>query len=451
MERGGRGGLWIALYVALGLLPLTVAGIARADAPPHGFVAELAVALGFIGFALLLLEAVTIARLRRLSGLFATDALHHFHRAMGCVALGFVVAHALLAGWPIASLALVNPFSGPPALQSGAVAWWATLLLVATSLLRRRLRLPYRAWHHLHTLLSLLLAIALPTHLFTARGEPPPRALATVVVAFPLGFAALLLHLRVGRPLAMARQPWTLVENRDEGGDTRTLVLRPDGHAGFPFAPGQFAWLATGRHPLTSEQHPITIASSAERPRDGTIELAIKELGDWSRDVVPQLRPGARLFVDGPYGALSIDRAAAQAFVLIGGGIGVSPMRSTLLTMRDRGDRRPVVLIHAARNRQRMVFAEQFAALQGALDLRIVRVFEEPEAQRPGSGPPHGAPRTERGYVTAELLRRHLPADLRHHAFLICGPGPMQAAVTQALAELGIASEQIHSERFDLP
>ncbi|MBL8843033.1 MAG: ferric reductase-like transmembrane domain-containing protein [Planctomycetes bacterium] len=447
MERGVRGGMWIALYVALGLLPLTVAGIARAAAPPLGFGAELAVALGFVGYALLLLEVATVTRLRRLSDRFATDALHRFHRLMGIVALGFVVAHALLAGWPMASVALLNPFRGPPALQSGAAAFWATLLLVATALLRRRLRLSYEAWRHLHALLALLLPGALLIHLFTARGEPLPRALATVVIGFAAGSLALLLHYRIARPLALARRPWTLVENRDEGGDTRTLVLRPAGHAGFRFAPGQFAWLATGRHPLTSEQHPITIASSAERRDDGPLELSIKALGDWSRSVVPQLRPGARCFVDGPYGALTIDRFAAAAFVLIAGGIGVTPMRSTLLTMRDRGDRRPVVLFHAARNRQRMVFAEELVGLRRALDLRIVEVFEEPVA----SSAPLDGPPVEQGYVTAPLLRRHLPADLRHHAFLVCGPGPMQDAVAQALAELGVAPEQVHTERFDLP
>lgn len=434
-----RGGIWLALYVVLVLLPLGVAGIARAGAEPLEFAAELAVALGFIGFSLLLLELATVTRLRRLSDRFGTDRLQHFHRRMGVVALGFVASHALLAGWPIRSVALLDPFTSPPALRSGALAFWAALLLVATSLGRRRLRLGYEAWRHLHALLALLLLAASLVHLFTARGAPPPRALALVVAGYAIGFVALLLRFRVARPLALARRPWTLVAMRDEGGDTRTLVLRPEGHAGFTFAPGQFAWLATGRHPLWSEQHPVTIASSAERRADGTLELAIKALGDWSRRVVPALQPGARVFLDGPYGALSIDRVAAQSFVLIAGGIGVTPMRSILLTMRDRGDRRPVVLFHAARNRQRMVFAAELAALRSELDLRIVETFEEAE---PGAA---------HGYVTAELLRDHLPKDLRHHAFFVCGPGPMQDAVAAALAELGVAPDQVHAERFDLP
>ncbi len=423
-QSDGRGGVWLTAYVALALLPMAAAGVARADSEPLRFASELAVTTGFVAFALLMLELPPISRLRHLSDRFGIDRLMRFHRAMGVVALVFVAAHIWLAGgrWT----------------RSGAIAFGSTLLLVATSIGRRTLHLPYEAWHLLHVLLSLTLVPALLVHLFTARGTPPPRALALVIGAYGVAFVLLMVRDRIARPLWLARRPWEVVANRAEGGDTQTLVVRPLGHRGFDFGPGQFAWVLTGRHPLLAEQHPITFSSSAERPPDGSIELAIKALGDWSGTIVPALRPGARLWLDGPYGSLTTDRIAAQGFVLIAGGIGITPMLSILRTMRDRGDRRRVVLFHAARNRQRMVFAAELAALRRTLDLRIVELFEEAQA---------GA---EEGFIRAELLRRHLPPDVRHDAFLACGPAPMLDAVGRALADVGVSPHQLHTERFDL-
>ena len=41
------------------------------------------------------------------------------------------------------------------------------------------------------------------------------------------------------------RRPYGVTEVRKERGDTATLVMRPDGHPGFRFRPGQFGWLTS--------------------------------------------------------------------------------------------------------------------------------------------------------------------------------------------------------------
>ncbi|CAN5645341.1 hypothetical protein BH23ACI1_BH23ACI1_20840 [soil metagenome] len=107
----------------------------------------------------------------------------------------------------------------------------------------------------------------------------------------PFAGPRLLLRYRLMRPLMLWRRPWELVENLDAGGSTRLLRMRPVGHAGFAFEPGQFSWLMPGSNPLWSAQHPLSMVSSAERPADGTIEFGIKALGDWSGTVVPALHP----------------------------------------------------------------------------------------------------------------------------------------------------------------
>ena len=249
-----------------------------------------------------------------------------------------------------------------------------------------------------------------------------------------------LLRYRVIRPLVLWRRPWEVVENRDVGGSTRLLTVRPVGHSGFDFEAGQFSWLITGSSPLWSPQHPISMASTAERRADAAIEFAIKALGDWSGTVVPRLGAGARLWVDGGFGAFTPEGLPAQGYVLIAGGIGISPMRSILQTLRDREDVRPVVLFYAAHDWSRVSFREELDALARTLNLTVVYVFEQPGGDWQG----------ERGYVTADVLRRHLPAQFRRFVYFVCGPVPMMDALETTLVEIGVPPAAVQTERFDM-
>ncbi|HZL99353.1 MAG TPA: oxidoreductase, partial [Planctomycetota bacterium] len=291
-----------------------------------------------------------------------------------------------------------------------------------------------------HGLLAGLAMAATLIHVVGAGGYARSPAVAGVVWGYTALVAALWLRYRLLRPLRLRRRPWVVAANRDEGADTRTLVVQPVGHAGFDFRPGQFAWLNTGPTPLHAEQHPLSISSSAVPGAERRLEFSIKALGDWSRSTVPALAPGARVWVDGPFGAFTPDRVAFEGLALIAGGIGIAPLRSMLLTLKDRGDRRPVVLVFAARDRSRAMFADELEALQAQLNLAVVPVYEQPGPGWTG----------ERGFVTAELLRRHLPPGAVRWHYFVCGPGPMMAALERVLADLGVPAGHIHTERFDM-
>ena len=420
----------VALTVAV-LAPLGFAAVERA-ATWGGFAAAFGAALGWVALGLFAVEFALVTRVRAAAAAFGSDALLMFHRALAFAALGITIAHVglLAPGVP-------NPTASSPLERSGAIALWAALVLCATSVIRRRLRLSYELWLLSHRSLALVLlgAMAWHTLLPLRRDDGVSRGVVFGYVALGI---ALLTWQRVGRPLLARRRPWEVVANRVEAGSTRTLVLRAVGHTGLRFAPGQYVWIATARRGIYAEEHPITIASSLDGGR--TIELAIKDLGDWSGRTVPALAPGARVRLDGPYGAFTSDLVAAQRLILVAGGIGVSPMRSILLAMRDRGDRRPATLFFAAYDRSRAMFLDELRALEDELELRVIPVFEAPQ-------PDDDA---ESGRLTLEILRRHLPEDLRFAHLFVCGPGPMMDAVDGLARELGLPSSRVHTERFDM-
>ncbi|MFL5335975.1 MAG: hypothetical protein ACJ8H8_23075 [Geminicoccaceae bacterium] len=124
--------------------------------------------------------------------------------------------------------------------------------------------------------------------------------------------------------------------------------------------------------------------------------------------------------------------------VLIAGGVGITPMRSILRTLTDRGDPRPVMLIYSSRDWDSITFREELEALTERLQLRVVHVL---------SSPPEGW-MGERGFIDAPLFKRHLPPPYADHEYFICGPDVMMDAIEAALRELRVPLSRYHSERY---
>lgn len=432
-----RGLAYFIAYMAAILLPLIVAAALDPLPNPRPFGVELGVGFGFIAFSLVVTQFALVGRLRGISSIFGNDALMYFHKYMGLLALGLLIAHALMLA--PGGFQGFNPFSGNAAVRTGALALWLMLALTLTTLFRRFWRIHYGTWLLGHLFAALAIGAAAVTHVLASRGYVTHPVMKGLILAYFAAFLLPVFRYRVWARWRMLRRPWTLIENRDDGADVRTLVLKPMNDERFAFEPGQFAWLATG-HPALNEQHPISISSSAEQRPGNTVEFSIKNLGDWSGTVVPALQPGHTVFVDGPFGVFSLDRHPAMGFGLIAGGIGITPLLSMLLTMRDRDDRRPVVLFYAAHDWTRVVFRKELESLSRTMSLSLVWVFEQPDADWAG----------ERGFMTTQILQRHLPAQYRRFRYFMCGPTPMLDAVESQLHELGVEPSRLQSERFDI-
>lgn len=433
MRQVGGGILWVGLFVGICVAPLAFAlvGTARAG---QGFWTDFSVALGFVGLTLLGIQFALVARVRSVSEPFGTDAVIQFHRQIGCVGLVFVLTHvALSAQW--SELVLLDVSDTPARVWFGAVGMFSLLLLVASSLWRRRLRLSYEMWQRVHAALAVVAVLAAVTHVLLVSYYVDSlwkQALWTVMSA---AFLGLLVWARLLRPLRLRRRPWTVHRVLPERGTTTVLQLRPVGHPGLRFEPGQFAWFSIGRSPFHLTSHPFSFCSSAES--EGQIAVAIKAAGDFT-STVRDVKPGTTVYVDGPHGVFSIDQYEGAGFCFLAGGVGVAPIVSMLGTLADRGDARPVVLFSAHRAWDSVPLRDEVEALPRRLDLRVVHVLYQPPPEWTG----------ETGYITAEVLRRHLPSRYDRFQFFICGPNPMLDAMEDLLNQLGVPLDRIHTERF---
>ena len=142
----------------------------------------------------------------------------------------------------------------------------------------------------------------------------------------------------------------------------------------------------------------------------------------------------------GPRGHFVIDAQSRRPAVLIGAGVGITPMLAFLRHIVAVGFRhrrtRPVHLIQVAHDSQVRAFGpeldELVARAKGAVHAHLVLG--------------QGGDDVQRGPLTMEHLKRWLPFD--DHEFYLCGPGGFMQAIYDGLREMGVRDERIHAEAF---
>jgi predicted ferric reductase len=429
---------WIGTYLFITLLPLFILLIYP---PPsgRGFWVEFSVAFGFIGLAMMALQFVITARINRIEASYGIDILLQFHRFTSLVAFFIVLLHpVILFVVQPETLQLLNFPEAPWRARLAVLGTLSFIALVVTTIWRKSLRIPYEPWRTSHTILSVL---AVGLGLGHALGVGNYLGLfwkGLLWTAIALIALWLIVYVRLVKPWMMMRKPYLVEDVIAQRGNVWTLALRPWRHEGFCFEPGQFAWLTLDITPFSMREHPFSMSSSGEHPE--RIEFGIKALGDFT-GTIKDIKFGTMAYLDGPYGVFTTDRYEdAAGFVLIAGGIGITPMMSMLVTAAERKDDRPYLLIYANKTWDDITFREELDELTNKLNLTIVHVLREPSEEWSG----------ERGYVDRELLDRYIPKRKGTRQYFICAAPKMMDQVERALHGLDVPVTNVHMEHFNL-
>jgi len=292
-----RGAVWIAVYLFFILAPL-FALLLGSHPPARDFWTELSVAFGYSGLAMMGLQFGLTARFRYVTEPWGEDVIYHFHRQISLIALGLVVLHPLIlfAVQP-ELLAPANFVGAPLSAYFAFLSIFSVIALVVMALWRVQLNIKYETWHISHIVLAVVAISAGLVHMVESGfylTDPWKRAL---WIGLTISWIALLLYVRIVKPLFMLRRPYRVSEVRRERGDTSTLVMQPDGHSGFRFSPGQFGWLTLWGSPFKITGHPFSFSSSAALT-DRRVEMTIKNLGDFTSEI-PTVAVGRRVYLDG--------------------------------------------------------------------------------------------------------------------------------------------------------
>lgn len=431
-----RGLGWLGIYLGLVVAPMFLTLIG--SPPGRGLWTELSVGFGFVAMTVLALQFAVTARIPTVESPFGLDAVLQFHRTISFTAVAFVVAHpVILVAEDPDRLRLLNPVTATPAARWGLASLALLLLLIAATVWRRRIGLPYEVWRVTHGLLAIGVIATAFLHMDTVGHYLAGTWQRFVWSVISAGVIAVLGYVRVVKPQRLRAKPYAVdrVDALPDG--AWRLAIRPDGHKGLRFQPGQFAWLRVGRGPFSPHEHPFSFASSAlDRDR---YEFIIKSAGDFTSRL-GEVEPGTRVYVDGPYGAFSYVRSEAAGFVFIAGGVGIAPIFGMLRSLADVEDPRPMTVLYANPTWDEVIGRRDLDELTERLDLRVVHVLEEPPEAWEG----------ERGRIDDAVLDRQLPPRPARYAYFVCGPPAMIDDVEAALRRRRIPPERISAERFDL-
>ncbi len=431
--------LALAAYLLLIFLPLLVMFLFPMPSGRQSW-RDISVMLGFVGLAMAGVQFVPTARLPFLADVFDLDNLYRVHHLLSVLSVVLVFLHpVILLIYNPNTLLLLNFFTAPWRAQAGILGLLGLILIAITSVLRKEIRLGYNAWHGVHDLLALGIAVFALIHIVKVNYYFSAPAMRAAWVVEALIWIAMTIYLRVVKPLQMKAAPYTVAKVTAEAPGTWSLALKPVGHAGMAFKAGQVAWLNINTSPFTLHRNPFSLAGSARKP--GELQFAIKNLGDFSASI-GSLKGGETVYVDGPYGTLSLDWESPRAgMVLLAGGIGIAPVMSILRTLADDGDKRPLFCFYGNYDESNIPFEKELDQLKKKLNLTLVHVLEKPSKQYKG----------EKGYISRELLEREIPSDLRHKLhYFICGPVPMIHAMERILQAMQVPHKHVTSEKYEM-
>ncbi|MGB7413106.1 MAG: ferric reductase-like transmembrane domain-containing protein, partial [Thermosynechococcaceae cyanobacterium] len=366
---------WIISFLFITILPLLILLVYP---PPlaRGFWVEFSVALGFIGLALMALQFALTARINRIEASYGIDIILQFHRYTSFATFFLVLSHPviLFIAQP-ETRQLLNFLEAPWRAKMALLSTLAFVVMIATTIWRKQLKIPYEPWRLSHSILAVL---AVGLGLGHALGVGNYLGLFWKAVLWSgLALVALwlIIYIRLVKPWMMTKRPYLVESVVAERGNVWTLALRPWGHDGFRFQPGQFAWMTLNITPLSMREHPFSMASNGDC--SDHLEFGIKAVGDFTREI-KDVKPGTKAYLDGPYGVFTVDRYEDTAgFVLIAGGVGITPILSMLVTAAERRDTRPYLLIYASKTWEDITYREKIDSLAETLYLKVVHVLRQ--------------------------------------------------------------------------
>lgn len=206
----------------------------------------------------------------------------------------------------------------------------------------------------------------------------------------------------------------------------------------FTFLPGQFVSVT-----VTSDGKAVkrgyTIASSPTQADYVEITVKHKEGGLVSGILHDSVQEGDLLEFSGPSGSFTFTGQECKCILLVGAGVGITPLMSVLRYLTDRSWPGDIYLVYGCRTPADIIYKEELTYLQHRHpNLKVIITVSRPEGTN-WSG--------TTGRIDKELLEKSVP-DIASRYVHICGPVPMMDSIKQTLSELGIPKDRIHTEAF---
>ena len=429
---------WAALLTGLGLgltVALELTTLRKSDlANIYSILQATSRFAALIGTYFALLGILLVSRIPWVERGVGHDRLVTWHRKLGPWSLYLIGLHVLLVTIGYAGQFHVNLASELINILTTFNWMWAALagfifMITAgvTSYKKARAKLSYEAWWIIHVSTYAAIALSFTHQVLNGPmfiGHPLNKAF-WIFLYGSMVFS--ILYWRFAIPTFRSFRHGLKVEKIVNEGENMVSVIMCGNNLDKLGAQGGqfFGWRFMSKgHALVS--HPYSLSAA---PTAHYLRITVKDLGDHSRSLA-DLKKGTRVFMEGPYGAFTAGRASRKHVVLIGGGVGITPIRALMEEFREGVQ---LDVIFRASRSEDLVLREEmdYLAAQSEGSIRVHYLV--------GSRKIHP--------MDARSLKSLVPR-LADSDIYICGPGPLVETVREAAKDLGVPKNRFHDEAF---
>ncbi|MEV6107387.1 ferredoxin reductase family protein [Streptomyces sp. NPDC051940] len=379
-----------------------------------------------------------MARVPALERRVGSDRVSRWHAMAGRYTLSLVLCHVVLMlyGYALQSETgvveqTVTVVLDYPEMIKAASGTGLLLAVgfVSIGAVRRRVR--YETWYYLHLTTYVALYLVFWHQLAVGAEFLGNPAVRTAWYALYGGVGVLVLWYRVLAPVRLNLRHRLRVEAVvPEAPGVLSVLIRGRRLQALGAEPGQFFRWRFLTEGLRWTANPYSLSAL---PRPDLLRITVKAAGDHSA-ALAHLRPGTRVWAEGPYGALTASRRSSDKVLLIAGGVGITPLRALFEVLPARpGD---LTLLYWARRAEDLALRGELEAIADARGARLMYSVNQADGRRAAR-------------ITPRTLLRIVP-DLEDHDVYLCGPPAMTEAAWDALRAAGVPQRQIHHESFEL-
>lgn len=240
----------------------------------------------------------------------------------------------------------------------------------------------------------------------------------------------------------------------NEGGNVTSVYLEPHNKKKLPpFSPGQyltFNWKVPGE-----KKDAIRCYSLSDAPSDDYFRISVKKVppprdnpdapaGLVSNFIGDQLKEDEIIDVKAPSGAFFLEPHDNTPIVLLGGGIGVTPVLSMLKTLKNIESKREVHFFYGVRSSSDHALKEEIESIRRTYPSFNIHICYSSPLETDKKDADFQF--SER--VSVDLLTRVLPQDLALYEYYLCGPPPFMNSLVEGLQEIGVEKSHINFEAF---
>ena len=203
------------------------------------------------------------------------------------------------------------------------------------------------------------------------------------------------------------------------------------------FQPGQYLEWTLGMDHADNRgnRRYFTVASA---PTEDSVRLGVKFYGRSSafKRALGDMEPGDTIHAGQLAGGFTLPSNPDRKLAFLAGGIGITPFRSMLQYLIDRGEERPITVLYGNERREDVAYRDVLDEAERQLGIRTIYAVAR------------GAVRGEYpGFIDARLVKAAIP-DYRERTFYISGPQAMVQALRHTLTRMGVHRTHIKVDFF---